>query len=96
MRVRPEYKAAVAERFKALRRRARITQAQLGDILGICRQSVNEIENSRVMPQYSTLDKFTQLEARHERERREPFASRTVLALNFLAATRKATFFLAS
>ena len=59
----------IAERFRALRRKAHITQAQLGDILDICRQAVNEIENSRVMPHYSTADRFSDLEARHERER---------------------------
>lgn len=66
----PEAKTAIAKRFKALRRKANMTQAQLGDILDICRQAVNEIENSRVMPHYSTLDRFSDLEARHERERR--------------------------
>jgi DNA-binding XRE family transcriptional regulator len=68
--LRPQDKFEVAKRFKALRRKANITQAQLGDILDICRQAVNEIENSRVMPHYSTVDRFSDLEARHDRERR--------------------------
>jgi DNA-binding XRE family transcriptional regulator len=62
----PEAKAAIAKRFKDLRRKARITQAKLGDIIGICRQAVNEIENRRVYPHYTTIDRFFDLEARHE------------------------------
>ena len=61
----PEAKTAIAKRFKALRRKAHITQKKLGDIIGICRQAVNEIENRRVYPHYTTLDKFSDLEAKH-------------------------------
>ena len=60
----------IAERFRALRQKARITQKRLGDIIGVCRQSVNEIENNRVMPHCSTVERFKELEARHEQERR--------------------------
>jgi DNA-binding XRE family transcriptional regulator len=66
----PEAKAAIAKRFKALRRKARMTQAQLGDIIEICRQAVNEIENRRVYPHYTTIDRFSVLEARHEQAAR--------------------------
>lgn len=64
--MRPDYKAEIARRFKKLRRRARMTQATSGDIIGICRQAVKEIENRRVMPHYTTLSQFSDLEARHE------------------------------
>lgn len=64
-----EAKAAIAKRFKALRRKARMTQATLGHIIDICRQSVNEIENRRVYPHYTTIDRFSDLEAKHEGER---------------------------
>lgn len=79
----PEAKAAIAKRFKALRRKARMTQANLGDIIGICRQAVNEIENRRVYPHYTTIARFSDLEAKHERKRRitasvrNPFWSKT-------------------
>src|SRR5271169_6341518 len=66
----PEAKAAIAKRFKALRRKGRMTQATLGGIIGICRQAVNEIENRRVYPHYTTIDRFSDLEERHESGRR--------------------------
>jgi hypothetical protein len=36
-----------------------MTQARLGDIIGICRQSVNEIENRHVYPHYTTIGRFS-------------------------------------
>lgn len=79
--VRPsqEAKVAIAERFKAFRYRSGMTQARLGEIVGICRQSINEIENCRVYPHYTTIHRFADLEQRHEEARRitaslcEPF-----------------------
>jgi DNA-binding XRE family transcriptional regulator len=68
--MRADYKAEIAKRFKVLRRKARMTQATLGRIIGICRQSVSEIENRRVMPHYTTLSEFSDLEERHESARR--------------------------
>lgn len=62
-------KVAVANRFKAFRRKSLMSQAQLGFVIEICRQAVNRIENGRVMPHYSTLERFRNLEARHERAR---------------------------
>jgi len=62
-------KAAIAKRFKVLRRKARITQATLGHVIGISRQAVNEIENRRVYPHYTTIDRFSDLEKRHENGR---------------------------
>ena len=65
----PEAKATIAKRFKALRGKSHMTQERLGDVIGICRQSVNEIENRRVYPHYTTIDRFTELEKRHEEAR---------------------------
>ncbi len=70
MEFRPEDEVEMAKRFKALRGKGRMTQAQLGAIIGICRQSVNKIENRRVYPDYTTIDRFPDLEAGHQRGRR--------------------------
>jgi DNA-binding XRE family transcriptional regulator len=61
----PEAKAEIAARFKGLRKRTSLSQARLGEIIGICRQAVNEIENSHVWPHYTTLDKFSDFEEKH-------------------------------
>lgn len=58
MRSRPWEKTEVAERFRALRRKAYLSQARLARIIGICRQTVSEIENCHVWPHHSTLGKF--------------------------------------
>lgn len=47
-----------------------MSQATLGEIIGIYRQSVNEIENRRVYPYYTTIDRFADLEERHKSGRR--------------------------
>jgi DNA-binding XRE family transcriptional regulator len=65
----PEARADIAARFKALRRKAILSQSNLGDLIGICRQSVSEIENSHVWPHYTTLDRFSDLEVNHEQAR---------------------------
>lgn len=64
---RPREKYKIARRFRALRRKASLSQLLLGEIIGVCRQSVNEIENRRVMPHPSTWARFSELEARHNR-----------------------------
>jgi DNA-binding XRE family transcriptional regulator len=62
---RPDDRRLVARRFRALRLRALLTQAHLGTILDLRRQSVNEIENCRVMPHAKSWDHFCALENRH-------------------------------
>src|ERR1039457_5149306 len=57
----PRAKADISKHFKALRRKAGLTQLHLGRIIGICRQTVSEIENCRVWPHYTTLDRFCNL-----------------------------------
>jgi DNA-binding XRE family transcriptional regulator len=66
MEFRPDHKFVVARRFKALRRKAHLSQSVLGWLIDICRQSVNEIENRRVMPHQSTWDRFCDLEGKHK------------------------------
>ena len=65
MNSRPWEKSETAERFKALRRKARVSQSLLGTIIGTCRQSISEIENAHVMPHPSTWARFSELEAKH-------------------------------
>ena len=60
----PEAKADIAMHFKDLRRKVGLTQLDLGRDIGLCRQSVSEIENCRVWPHYTTLDRFCDLEAK--------------------------------
>src|SRR5215831_16279609 len=47
---RPWTRQEIASRFRALRRKALFTQSRLADLIGICRQAVNKIENARAMP----------------------------------------------
>jgi DNA-binding XRE family transcriptional regulator len=65
----PDHKFVVARRFKALRRKAHLSQSLLAEIINICRQSVSEIENRRVMPHQTTWDRFCDLEGKHKQPR---------------------------
>jgi len=78
----PEAKAAIAKRFQTLREKGLLTQSDLGDALGICRQSVNAIENRHVWPHFTTLERFSDLEAKHNQTRNDSPHS---LALRFLS-----------
>ena len=69
MEYRPDHKFVVARRFKALRRKATLSQSLLGEIIGICRQSISEIETAKVMPHESTWDRFCDLEGKHKQPR---------------------------
>jgi DNA-binding XRE family transcriptional regulator len=62
---RPWEKTEIADRFKALRRKARLTQRYLGRLIGVDRKTVNRIENQRSKPQQKTWDEFCELEATH-------------------------------
>jgi DNA-binding XRE family transcriptional regulator len=42
-----------------------MTQRVLADLVGVCRQSISEIENARVMPNHSTWKNFCDLETAH-------------------------------
>jgi DNA-binding XRE family transcriptional regulator len=62
---RPWKKCETARRFKARRQKALMTQSVLARIIGVCRQSISEIENARVMPNPATWERFCNLEAIH-------------------------------
>ena len=64
--MRPDYKAQIARRFKALRRRSFLTQRRLAGLIGICRQAVSEIENRRTLPHSGTWERFAALETKHK------------------------------
>jgi DNA-binding XRE family transcriptional regulator len=66
---RPWEKLETAERFRALRRKARMKQSHLAEIIRISRQSISEIENAHVMPHPSTWNRFCDLEAKHNQPR---------------------------
>jgi DNA-binding XRE family transcriptional regulator len=66
---RPDEKAEIVNRFKNLRKNSSMTQLQLAEIIGICRQAVSEIERRHVVPHLSTWNRFADLEARHEEAR---------------------------
>ena len=66
---RPWERSEIAERFKALRRKAILSQSHLGRIIRISRQTISEIENVHVMPHPSTWNRFCELEARHNQPR---------------------------
>jgi DNA-binding XRE family transcriptional regulator len=63
--MRPNNNAEISIRFKKLRRRAFLTQRVLAGMIGVCRQTVSEIEHRKVMPHDATWDRFAALEAKH-------------------------------
>lgn len=69
MESKPDDKFAVARRFKAMRQKALLSQSYLGSIMGVCRQSICEIENAHVMPHPSTWERFVDLETKHNQPR---------------------------
>jgi DNA-binding XRE family transcriptional regulator len=64
--MRPLDKAEIARHLKGLRRRSLLTQLQLAELIGICRQAVSDIENKRTLLHPSTWDRFAALEAKHK------------------------------
>ena len=69
MDTRPWERPEIAQRFKVLRRKALLTQKQLGEIIRICRQSICEIESGQVVPHSTTWDRFCDLETKHNQPR---------------------------
>jgi DNA-binding XRE family transcriptional regulator len=47
---RPWEKHEIAARFRSLRREAMFTQARLAQLIGICMQALNKIENRHTKP----------------------------------------------
>ena len=58
MQLRPSDKTVIAERFKSARAESDLTQSELAQIIGVCRQSVSRIENCRALANRSTWEKF--------------------------------------
>ena len=52
---------ATGERIKAARRKANLTQKELGEKLGISYQSVAQWENNLRNPKYETLQRIAQV-----------------------------------
>lgn len=63
MDARPSEKDEIAARFKAFRQKARYTQRSLGRAIGVCRQTICEIEAGLVKPHLRTWEKFCEREA---------------------------------
>jgi len=68
---RPWEKAEIAERFKALRWEALLTQEHLARLIGADRKTICRIESLRSMPRPRTWRRFAQLEARHNQPKVE-------------------------
>ncbi|UCH63675.1 MAG: helix-turn-helix transcriptional regulator [Fidelibacterota bacterium] len=50
------------ERFRQIRRAARITQEEFGEILGVSRQTINAYENDRQRPPLDMMEKVCHLQ----------------------------------
>jgi DNA-binding XRE family transcriptional regulator len=72
MDARPWGRSEIADRFKALRRKALLTQKYLGSLIGVDRKTINRIENLRTLPWPRTWRNFTELESRHKQPKFEP------------------------
>ncbi len=63
---RPDDKRTIARRFRALRRRALLSQADLANLVCVSRSTVNRIENQGARPHPTTWEVFNDLEDRHK------------------------------
>jgi DNA-binding XRE family transcriptional regulator len=54
----PKKRSVIAQRFRLLRKAMSLTQRQLGQSVGLCRQQVSQIENCLVTPHVSTWERF--------------------------------------
>jgi len=69
-KAKPQNRSAIAERFIAERRRWGFSQFRMGEMIGICRQSVSKIENEHVLARDSTWYQFCEyVEVRQVSER---------------------------
>jgi len=73
METKSKDKAVIARRFTAFREKFRVimSQTQLGELIGISGQAVDNIESKRVMPTRITWESFCALEVRHARAKAE-------------------------
>jgi len=86
--MRPDDRAEIARRFKALRRQACLTQLRLAGLIGIGRQALWDIEHERTLPHYATWDRFAALEAKAQAA---PAHVTSPLAIKFPSRYAKAT-----
>jgi DNA-binding XRE family transcriptional regulator len=61
----PEKKFIIARRFRRLRRKAMLTQADLGRHIELCRKAVSRIERSHVMLRLKSWRRFVEFEVKH-------------------------------
>lgn len=54
----------IGARFKEYRAWAQITQQQLGNLIGLERSNVSDIERAAHLPRHGTLSKFVTLESK--------------------------------
>ncbi len=62
---RPWERSEIADRFKALRKKALLTQKRLGRLIGADRKTVCRIENLHNIPGPRTWRRFEELETKH-------------------------------
>jgi len=63
---RPKDRSEIASRFIKFRKDNFFSQARLARLISISRQTVSEIENSRVLVRQTTWERFFDLEKRHK------------------------------
>lgn len=56
---------AMANRFKRLRKKLCLSQDAFGRLIGRSRIPIVKIENGHTYPQYTTLQRFSALESKH-------------------------------
>jgi Helix-turn-helix domain len=64
----------IAQRFRALRQDAFLTQRMLSDAVGLCRPTISRIENCRTMIWPSTWRRFATMERLFRRGEIDPYA----------------------
>lgn len=66
---RPRHRWEIRQRFRRLRHKAHLTQARLGDLIGLSQTSVSQIECRRVRPRPRTWRRFEEFEAVHRQRK---------------------------
>jgi DNA-binding XRE family transcriptional regulator len=65
---RPRYLWEIRRRFKRLRKKLHVTQAGLGNLIGLTQKAVSQIECRHVRPRPSTWMVFEKFEAVHRQK----------------------------
>lgn len=61
MRVTSKYTEGIGERIRTIRYGVKITQSELGEKLGVTRQTINSYENERMVPPTYVIDRISDL-----------------------------------